>query len=226
MSSQLKKFVARYSITKVKEEKKVFVEDVGDSSEEVITQAKSKKRKLTPKNEKKTKTKREAIDVTNVRGVKDFLEGDQVDLVIIGFNPGIKSGTLGHHYANPCNHFYKLLRQSGLVHSSVTCKDDSSFPERFHIGLTNLVDRTTRSSSDLTKEDMKSGAVTLLNKLDHFLKNPNITVCFNGMAIFEACLAQARKALEQKDEGDGEPVKKRGKKVPFQIGFQERGGKI
>ena len=28
-------------------------------------------------------------------------------------------------------------------------------------------------------------------------QNPNITVCFNGMAIFEACLAQARKALEQ-----------------------------
>jgi TDG/mug DNA glycosylase family protein len=39
---------------------------------------------------------------------------ENLDVIFIGFNPGIKSGTTGHHYANPNNHFYKLLIASKI----------------------------------------------------------------------------------------------------------------
>ncbi len=113
--------------------------------------------------------------------VPDYLRRG-LRLVIVGINPGLRSGASGHHYAYPGNHFWPLLFEAGLIPEPLTYADDHRVLEH-DIGLTNLCDRTARSQDELTREEMAAGAANLCAKL---LRYRPRAVCFNGMAIYEA----------------------------------------
>ncbi|XP_076316649.1 thymine DNA glycosylase [Tachypleus tridentatus] len=114
------------------------------------------------------------------RKLPDHL-AENLDIVIIGFNPGLCAAYKGHHYAGPGNHFWKCLFLSGLIPQPMTAMDDYKLIE-YGIGFTNIVERTTRSSADLTRKELKEGAVILIKKLQNFA--PKIAV-FNGKGIYE-----------------------------------------
>ena len=103
-------------------------------------------------------------------------------LVIVGINPGVRSGATGHHYAWPGNHFWPLMYASGLIPEPITFADDHRVLE-WDIGLTNLVGRTSRQASDLTREELREGTTILRAKL---LACRPAVVCFNGKGIYEA----------------------------------------
>ena len=119
--------------------------------------------------------------VNESQGVPDYLRPG-LKLVIIGINPGVRSGSTGHHYAWPGNHFWPLMYQSGLVPEPITFADDKRVLE-WDIGLTNLVSRTSRQASDLNKDEMAAGAISLRAKL--LALRPAIA-CFNGKGIYES----------------------------------------
>jgi TDG/mug DNA glycosylase family protein len=119
--------------------------------------------------------------------VPDYLRPG-LKLVLIGINPGLRSGASGHHYAYPGNHFWPLLYQSGLLPEPLTFAEDARVLE-FEIGLTNLCDRTTREAGELTKQELAEGAVNLRSKL--LACRPGIA-CFNGMGIYEAFAGRKR----------------------------------
>jgi TDG/mug DNA glycosylase family protein len=108
--------------------------------------------------------------------------------VLIGINPGLRSGASGHHYAYPGNHFWPLLYQSGLLPEPLTFAADARVLE-FDIGLTNLCHRTTREAGELTKQELAEGAVNLRAKL---LACRPAVACFNGMGIYEAFAGHKR----------------------------------
>ncbi len=105
-----------------------------------------------------------------------------LNLVIVGINPGLRSGASGHHYAFPGNHFWKLLYESELLPEPLTFAEDYRVLE-YGVGLTNLVHRTTREAGELSRAEMAEGAASLKTKL--LLYRPKI-VCFNGMGIYVA----------------------------------------
>jgi TDG/mug DNA glycosylase family protein len=113
--------------------------------------------------------------------VPDYLRPG-LKLVIVGINPGLRSGATGRHYAYAGNHFWPLLYDSGLLPQRLTYESDHRALD-FDIGLTNLCDRTTREANDLTREELAAGAETLRAKL--LACAPRI-VCFNGMGIYDA----------------------------------------
>jgi mismatch-specific thymine-DNA glycosylase len=113
--------------------------------------------------------------------VPDYLRPG-LRLVIIGINPGLRSGTTGHHYAYPGNHFWPLLYESGLLPERLTYAEDFRAVD-YGIGLTNLCDRTSREASDLSREELAAGAPVLRQKL---LEHQPLFACFNGMGIYEA----------------------------------------
>ncbi len=119
--------------------------------------------------------------MTDPQGVPDHL-APGLKLVIVGINPGIRSGTTGHHYAYPGNHFWPLLNESGLLPERLSYETDYRALE-FGIGLTNLCERTTREANELTRAELAEGAARLREKLLFF--KPSV-VCFNGMGIYEA----------------------------------------
>ncbi|KAG7221112.1 hypothetical protein INR49_017553 [Caranx melampygus] len=73
-----------------------------------------------------------------------------LDILIIGINPGLLSAFKGHHYPNPGNHFWKCLFLSGLTNEQLNYMHDQSLPEKYSIGFTNMVERTTPGSKDLS----------------------------------------------------------------------------
>lgn len=104
-----------------------------------------------------------------------------LDIVIIGINPGLFAAFKGHHYAGPGNHFWRCLFLAGLIPEPMTAVDDFKLI-KYGIGFTNIVARTTRSSADLSRKEIKEGAEILLDKLKAF--QPRIAV-FNGKGIYE-----------------------------------------
>jgi mismatch-specific thymine-DNA glycosylase len=133
--------------------------------------------------------------------VPDYLRPG-LKLVIVGINPGRRSGATGHHYAFHGNQFWPLLYESGLLPEPLTYEQDHRALE-YGIGLTNLVDRTTRSSSDLSRAEMAAGAESLRAKLLRFRPR---AVCFNGMGIYEAFSGRKKISLGLQEERLGDSL--------------------
>ncbi|RWS29419.1 hypothetical protein B4U80_04869 [Leptotrombidium deliense] len=112
--------------------------------------------------------------------LRDYLQPN-LDIVIIGINPGLTAAYHGHHYAGPGNHFWKCLYLSGLIPEPFTAFDDYKLLQ-YGIGFTNVVSRTTRGSSDLKTAEIREGCEIVRQKL--LYHRPKIAV-FNGKGIYE-----------------------------------------
>ncbi|KAG5891553.1 hypothetical protein JTB14_028570 [Gonioctena quinquepunctata] len=106
---------------------------------------------------------------------------ENLDIIIIGINPGLFAAYKGHHYAGPGNHFWKCLYLSGLTPQQMSADEDYKLLQ-VGIGFTNMVERATKGSADLTRKEIKEGSQILLEKLRKF--RPKIAV-FNGKLIYE-----------------------------------------
>ncbi|XP_034541580.1 G/T mismatch-specific thymine DNA glycosylase isoform X2 [Notolabrus celidotus] len=105
-----------------------------------------------------------------------------LDILIIGINPGLLSAYKGHHYPNPGNHFWKCLFLSGFTDEQLNYMHDQSLPENYSIGFTNMVERTTPGSKDLSSKEIREGGKQLLEKLQ---KYKPLIAAFNGKGIYE-----------------------------------------
>ncbi|HXJ91817.1 MAG TPA: mismatch-specific DNA-glycosylase [Terriglobia bacterium] len=102
-------------------------------------------------------------------------------VVFVGFNPGDRSSRIGHYYAGRGNQFWSLLRESGLVTVPLRPEDDRRLLE-FGIGVTDLVKRWSRSSSELRREDYRLGIPLLREKLE---RAAPLAVAFNGKGAYQ-----------------------------------------
>ncbi|XP_030070124.1 G/T mismatch-specific thymine DNA glycosylase [Microcaecilia unicolor] len=105
-----------------------------------------------------------------------------LDIVIIGINPGLMAAYKGHHYPGPGNHFWKCLFMSGLSDQQLNHLDDHTLPAKYGIGFTNMVERTTPGIKELSSKEFREGGRILMHKLQKY--KPRIAV-FNGKCIYE-----------------------------------------
>ncbi|KAF9052468.1 DNA glycosylase [Hymenopellis radicata] len=103
-----------------------------------------------------------------------------LDIVFCGINPGQQSAKMGHHFGHPTNHFWPCLHQGGITPTRLHPTEDHTLPERFNIGLTNLVDRPTAEQKELAKAELKAGVSPFLAKIQSY--QPRI-VAFVGLDI-------------------------------------------
>lgn len=111
--------------------------------------------------------------------VPDHLENG-LQIVFIGFNPSIRSGELGHHYANPRNNFWRILQQSGLTPRLYEAAEDGELL-KLGYGFTNIVARPTVGAEDITREEYNTGRELLRGKLEQY--RPQIA-CFVGKGVY------------------------------------------
>ncbi len=104
-----------------------------------------------------------------------------LDVVFVGFNPGERSARIGHYYAGRGNQFWNFLFESGLTPEKLGPEADSRVLE-FGLGLTDLVKRWSRSSSELRAQDFHQGLPALQRRLRD--ARPGI-VAFNGKGAYE-----------------------------------------
>lgn len=103
-------------------------------------------------------------------------------LVFCGYNPSLTSGRSGHHYAHPGNRFWRVLHASGITDRLYRPEEDEALPDTLCIGFTNLCSRPTRRADELTREEIRSGALALRRKLDQF--RPRI-VAYTGIGVYK-----------------------------------------
>lgn len=101
-------------------------------------------------------------------------------LVFVGFNPSMRAAAVGHYYAGPGNLFWPLLYEAGLLPEPLTYAEDHRILE-FGIGLTDLVQRPTRSSAELSPAEARAGVPQLQTKLVTYA--PRV-ICFNGKGVY------------------------------------------
>jgi thymine-DNA glycosylase len=119
----------------------------------------------------------------HLKGLVDTITPNLLCL-FVGLNPGIQTATLGHPYAHPSNHFWRLLHSSGLTpHRQLAPAEYVILPKEYDLGNTNIVDRATRNGGELSKDEMVAGAGVLDEKIRK--AQPEV-VCLVGKSIWEA----------------------------------------
>ncbi|MFK9092810.1 G/U mismatch-specific DNA glycosylase [Bacillus salipaludis] len=112
--------------------------------------------------------------------ISDHLKED-LTILFVGFNPSIRSGEVGHHYANPNNRFWKILYEAGLTQRKYEADEDWRLLE-IGYGITNIVERPTRAADEITKEEYKAGREILKRKIEQY--KPKV-VCFVGKGVYQ-----------------------------------------
>ncbi len=115
-----------------------------------------------------------------MREIQDHL-GKNMKILFIGYNPSLKSGETGHHYANPNNRFWKILEESGLTPRRYSPYEDFKLLLEYGYGFTNIVSRPTKSAEEITKEEYQVGRENLRRKIEEY--KPKIA-CFVGKGVY------------------------------------------
>ncbi len=106
---------------------------------------------------------------------------ENLDLLIVGFNPSLVSWASGHHYANPVNNFYRLLFKAGLTSRLLKPEEDVLLPE-FGIGLTNFViDTPSANETAVPVSVYRASGAALEEKVARL--EPKV-VSFNGLKLY------------------------------------------
>jgi TDG/mug DNA glycosylase family protein len=108
--------------------------------------------------------------------------GSGIVVLFVGINPGVRSATIGHHFAGFSNRFWKLLFEARLVPELLRAEDDRRLVE-FHYGITNLVPRPTPGIDTLRPAEYVDGVESLKEKVRRW-KPP--VVAFVGVTLFRS----------------------------------------
>ena len=102
-------------------------------------------------------------------------------LLLVGINPGLRSGAVGHHFAGNGNPFWRLLAEAGLTPRLLAPEEDQRLAD-LGIALTNLCPRATRSAADLARAEIARGRRALARKIGRL--HPAV-VAFVGLSIYQ-----------------------------------------
>jgi TDG/mug DNA glycosylase family protein len=102
-------------------------------------------------------------------------------LLLVGINPGLRSGAVRHHFAGNGNPFWRLLAAARIIPVPLGYEEDQRLAE-FGIALTNLCPRPTRSAADLRPEEIARGRRTLARKCSRW--RPTV-VAFVGLSLYQ-----------------------------------------
>jgi TDG/mug DNA glycosylase family protein len=103
-----------------------------------------------------------------------------VNVLFVGINPGVRSATIGHHFAGYSNRFWKLLHESGLVPEPLSAEDDVRLPA-WGYGVTNVIPRMTPGIDTLRPDEYVAGVKVLRRKVRRW--RPRI-VAFVGVTLY------------------------------------------
>lgn len=115
-----------------------------------------------------------------MESILDHLKPNLI-LLFVGFNPSLRSGEVGHHYANPNNRFWRILYQSGLTPRLYRPEEDQDLLEMGY-GFTNIVARPTKEAAEITREEYEQGRIELRRKIEQY--RPKL-VCYVGKGVYE-----------------------------------------
>jgi TDG/mug DNA glycosylase family protein len=129
--------------------------------------------------------------------------GPGLRVLFVGINPSLRSAETGHHFARPGNRFWPALHASGFTPRRLTPAEDGRLPE-FGLGITNFVERATRAASELTDDELRTGARVLERLVGAW--SPRLVVVV-GIGAYRTAFAHRRAGLGRQPQAiAGRPV--------------------
>jgi double-stranded uracil-DNA glycosylase len=126
-----------------------------------------------------------------------------LDVLFCGINPSLISAERGHHFARPGNRFWKALHGSGFTPRLLSPDEDASVVE-YGLGITNVVDRPTRSAAELSAAEMRAGMASLARLVERY--EPQV-VAVVGLTAWRAGFERPDAGLGlQQDRVGGRPA--------------------
>lgn len=121
---------------------------------------------------KPTKDDLAAFATDDPNAIDDILPTDSsgLKLLIVGINPGLWTAAVNAPFARPGNRFWPSLHRAGLTDHQVDASrglepaDEQQLLGR-GIGLTNLIGRATVRADELSRQELRVGAVHLIERL-------------------------------------------------------------
>ena len=107
-------------------------------------------------------TKEQLLAATE-KTVRDVIAPD-LRVLFCGINPGLYTAAVGHHFARPGNRFWPALYAGGFTDRLLSPFDERELLKSGY-GITNVVQRTTASADQLTKDEIVAGGERLRAKV-------------------------------------------------------------
>ena len=95
----------------------------------------------------------------SVKPLRDVV-GPDLKVLFCGINPSLMSAERGHHFARPGNRFWPAIHRAGLTPRLLRPEEDVELLDH-GLGVTNVVDRPTRTAAELSPEELRAGAAAL-----------------------------------------------------------------
>lgn len=132
---------------------------------------------------------------TDPPGVADLVRPG-LAVLFCGINPGALSGRLGQHFARPGNRFWKVIHQAGFTdHLLVPAQQEQLLD--YGVGITNLVERTSRAASDLDRAELRAGAAGLERRAHQW--SPRF-VAVLGVSAYRVAFGRPKAAIGPQPE--------------------------
>ncbi|MFW3172200.1 G/U mismatch-specific DNA glycosylase [Geodermatophilus sp. CPCC 206100] len=125
-----------------------------------------------------------------------------LDVLFCGINPSLTSAARGHHFARPGNRFWPALHRAGLTPRLLTPDEDRELLAS-GLGVTNLVDRPTRTAAELSPDELRDGAVALAALVARY--RPAVLAVL-GVTAWRQATGRPRAALGRQEERVGGAV--------------------
>jgi TDG/mug DNA glycosylase family protein len=107
---------------------------------------------------------REELKAFHGTVVRDFLP-DGLRLLFVGINPGLVTAATQTHFGRRGNRFYPALVAAGILprlpELDGTPRDVQTLLSEAGIGISSLVEKATARADELTRDELRAGAVRL-----------------------------------------------------------------
>ena len=119
-----------------------------------------------------------------------------LEVLFCGINPGLYSAWVRHHFARPGNRFWPALFAGGFTNRLLSPYEEGELLALGY-GITNLVDRATLGSDELSREELVAGGKTFAKKVKKY--EPRI-VAVLGVIAYRIAFDQPKAVVGEQKE--------------------------
>jgi TDG/mug DNA glycosylase family protein len=132
----------------------------------------------------------------------DDLIDDRARLVFVGINPGLWTAAVNAHFARRGNRFWPALHTAGITPRLIDVSSGMSAEDRelvlgLGIGITNIVPAASARAEELSRDELRAGAVALEATMRHW--HPNV-VAVLGITAYRQAFAKPKAVEGRQDD--------------------------
>jgi TDG/mug DNA glycosylase family protein len=123
-------------------------------------------------------------------------------VLFVGINPGLYSGATGRHFARPGNRFWPTIHRAGFTPRQLAPDEPDALLE-LGLGITNIVNRTTATAAELSRDELRAGGGHLRELVAQY--RPEV-VAVLGVTAYRTAFERPNATVGRQDEriGDAE----------------------